>query len=155
MLGVGLLKGLKTTLRAFFTKPVTLLYPYERAQIGDRGQGLIKLRVTSLDPIVFKCTGCAICEKNCPQRCITVTKKEGEKQPEIYTVNYGLCMFCRICIDMCPFNALEQTQDAEHIGYGRQDFIWEKEKLAMKSIYIVEEKAAAGVTSDAGPARDA
>ncbi len=143
MLGIGLLKGLKTTLRAFFSRPVTVMYPYERMQIGNRGQGLIKLRVTSLDPVIFKCTGCGICKKNCPQRCIEVTKKEGEKQPEIYTVNYGLCMFCRICIDVCPFDALEMTQDAEHIGYSRQDFIWEKEKLAMKSLYIAEEKAPA------------
>lgn len=151
MLGTGLLKGLKTTLRAFFSRPVTIMYPYERAEIGNRGQGLIKLRVTSIDPIIYKCTGCGICEKNCPQRCIEVIKKEGEKQPEIYTVNYGLCMFCRICIDVCPFNALEMTQDSEHIGYGRQDFIWEKEKLAMKSIYIIEEKApSAGDAGEAG-----
>jgi NADH-quinone oxidoreductase subunit I len=89
LLGIGLLKGLKTTVRAFFSRPVTIMYPYERARIGERGQGLIKLRVTSLDPAVYKCTGCGICEKNCPQRCIEVTKREGEKQPEIYSVNYG------------------------------------------------------------------
>jgi formate hydrogenlyase subunit 6/NADH:ubiquinone oxidoreductase subunit I len=140
LLGIGLVKGLKTTLRAFFSKPVTLVYPYRKIEIADRGQGLIRIRMTQLDPPVYKCTGCRICDINCPQHCITVVKKEGEKQPEIYTVNYGLCMFCRICIDVCPFNALQQTQEHEFIGESRQDFIRNKEELAMKSVYIEEKK---------------
>ena len=141
MLGIGLVKGLKTTLRAFFSKPVTLVYPYRKVEIADRGQGLIRLRMTQLDPAaVYKCTGCGICEKNCPQHCITVVKKEGEKQPETYMVNYGLCMFCRICIDVCPFNALAQTQEHEFIGGSRQDFIRQKEELQMKTVYVEETK---------------
>ena len=141
MLGIGLVKGLKTTLRAFFSKPVTLVYPYRKVEIADRGQGLIRLRMTQLEPeTVYKCTGCGICEKNCPQHCITVVKKEGEKQPETYIVNYGLCMFCRICIDVCPFNALQQTQEHEFIGGSRQDFIRQKEELQMKTVYVEEKK---------------
>ncbi len=138
MLGTGLIKGLKTTLKAFFSKPITILWPYEKVEIPDRGQGLIRLRVTQLDPVVFKCTGCGICAKNCPQHCITVMKKEDEKQPEEYTVNYGLCMFCRICIDTCPFSALEQTQEHEFIGESRADFFRSKEELMMKTVYVEE-----------------
>jgi NADH-quinone oxidoreductase subunit I len=141
IVGIGLIKGLKVTLKAFFKKPVTVMYPYEKLPVPDRGQGLIRLRVTQLEPEVrFKCTGCGICAKNCPQHCIEVIKKENDKQPEIYTVNYGLCMFCRICIDVCPFNALEQTQEYEYIGESRQDFIRTKEQLMMKTIYVEPEK---------------
>ncbi|MCL4416855.1 MAG: NADH-quinone oxidoreductase subunit I [Actinobacteria bacterium] len=139
-MGTGLIKGLKTTLKAFFSKPVTLLYPYRKVEIADRGQGLIRLRMKQLDPPVYRCTACGICEKNCPQHCITVVKKEGEKQPEIYMVNYGLCMFCRICIDVCPFGALQQTQEHEFIGRSRQDFIRQKEELQMKTVYVDEKK---------------
>jgi formate hydrogenlyase subunit 6/NADH:ubiquinone oxidoreductase subunit I len=96
--------------------------------------------MTQLDPPVYKCTGCGICEKNCPQHCITVVKMESEKQPQTYTVNYGLCMFCRICIDVCPFNALQQTQEHEFIGESRQDFIRTKEDLKMITLYIEDEK---------------
>jgi NADH-quinone oxidoreductase chain I len=132
-----LLKGLKVTLKAFFRKPVTVMYPYERLSVPERGQGLIRLRMTQFEPSPrFKCTGCRICEKNCPQQCIKVTKMEGDKQPEIYTVNYGLCMFCRICIDVCPFNALEQTQEYEYIGEERSDFLRPKEELMMKTVFI-------------------
>jgi len=113
------------------------MYPYKRLLIPERGQGLIRLRMTQLDPNPrYKCTGCGICEKNCPQHCIKVVKIEGDKQPETYTVNYGLCMFCRICIDVCPFNALEQTQEYEFIGEDRSDFIRPKEELMMKTVFI-------------------
>jgi formate hydrogenlyase subunit 6/NADH:ubiquinone oxidoreductase subunit I len=117
------------------------MYPFERLSVPERGQGLIRLRMTQLDPNPrYKCTGCKICEKNCPQHCIKVDKAEGDKQPETYTVNYGLCMFCRICIDVCPFNALEQTQEYEFIGEERSDFIRPKEELMMKTVFIDEIK---------------
>ncbi len=158
MLGSGLIKGLKTTLKAFFSKPVTILWPYERVKISERAQGLIRLRVvkskstssiyykgrtlTKLGAPVFKCTGCGICAKNCPQHCITVVKKGDEKQPAEYTVNYGLCMFCRICIDVCPFDALEQTTENEFIGESREDFIWTKESLMMDTVYVEDKEEA-------------
>lgn len=136
-IGKGLIKGLKVTLKAFFRKPVTVMYPYNRLSVPERGQGLIRLRMTQLDPAPrYKCVACGICEKNCPQHCIKVVKTEGDKQPEIYTVNYGLCMFCRICIDVCPFDALEQTQEYEFIGENRSDFIRPKEELMMKTVFV-------------------
>jgi len=132
-----LLKGLKVTLKAFFRKPVTVMYPYEKLLVPERGQGLIRLRMTQLEPDArYKCTGCGICEKNCPQHCIKVIKMENDKQPETYTVDYALCMFCRICIDVCPFDALEQTQEYEFIGEERSDFVRPKEELMMKTVFI-------------------
>ncbi|MHB1252856.1 MAG: 4Fe-4S binding protein [Candidatus Humimicrobiaceae bacterium] len=113
------------------------MYPYQKLLVPERGQGLIRLRMTQLEPGPrFKCTGCGICEKNCPQHCIIVSKMENDKQPETYTVDYGLCMFCRICIDVCPFKALEQTQEYEFIGEERSDFIRPKEQLMMKTVFI-------------------
>ena len=136
-----MLKGLKVTLKAFFRKPVTVMYPYEKLLVPERGQGLIRLRMTQLEPDPrYKCTGCGICEKNCPQHCIKVIKMENDKQPETYTVDYALCMFCRICIDVCPFDALEQTQEYEFIGEERSEFIRPKEELMMKTVFIDKAK---------------
>ncbi|MCL5072390.1 MAG: NADH-quinone oxidoreductase subunit I, partial [Actinobacteria bacterium] len=132
---------MKVTLKTFFIRPVTVMYPYHKLPVPDRGQGLIRLRATQLEPEPrFKCTGCGICAKNCPQHCIEVVKMEKDKQPEIYTVNYGICMFCRICIDVCPFNALEQTQEYEFIGESREEFIRTKEQLMMKTVFVEPEK---------------
>ena len=133
---IGLIKGLKTTLKAFFTRPVTVMYPYHKMEVAPRGQGLIRLRMKELgEEPVYKCVACGICAKNCPQHCITVKKKEDEKQPEIYRVDYSMCIFCRICIDTCPFNALEQTQEYEWVGETRDYFTRDKEALAMNEIF--------------------
>ena len=79
---IGLLKGLKTTLKAFFTSPVTVMYPYRKMEVAPRGQGIIRLRMKETgDSPVYECVACGICAKNCPQRCITVEKKKDEKQP--------------------------------------------------------------------------
>jgi len=138
---IGLLKGLKTTLKAFFTKPVTVIYPYRKMEVAPRGQGLIRLRMTELGEMpVFKCTGCGICAKNCPQKCITVKKAAEAKQPEVYEVDYTKCIFCRICIDSCPFNALEQTQEYEWVGETREYFVRDKEDLSMDTVFEEEEK---------------
>jgi NADH-quinone oxidoreductase subunit I len=136
---IGLLKGLKTTLKAFFTRPVTVIYPYRKMEVAPRGQGLIRLKMKKLgaDP-VYKCVACGICAKNCPQHCITVKKKQDEKQPEVYRVNYSLCIFCRICIDSCPFDALEQTQEYEWVGETRDYFIRDKEDLATDRVFEEE-----------------
>ena len=139
---IGLIKGLKTTLKAFFTRPVTVIYPYRKMEVAPRGQGLIRLRMKEVgaNP-VYKCVACGICAKNCPQQCITVKKKQDEKQPEEYRVDYSMCIFCRICIDACPFDALEQTQEYEWVGQSRDYFIRDKEDLAMSEVIIeVEEK---------------
>ncbi len=133
---LGLLKGLKTTLKAFFSKPVTVMYPYHKMEVAPSGQGLIRLRVTELgNKPVFKCTACGICAKNCPQNCITVKKMKDEKQPDIYKVDYSYCIFCRICIDTCPFDALEQTQEYEWVGETRDYFVHNKKDLAMDKVF--------------------
>ena len=138
---IGLIKGLKTTLKAFFTKPVTVIYPYRKIKVAPRGQGLIRLRIKEMgNPPVYRCTACGLCAKNCPQHCITVKKMQDEKQPEVYRVNYSICIFCRICIDICPFNALEQTQEYEWVGETRDYFIRNKEDLAMDEVFEEEEK---------------
>jgi NADH-quinone oxidoreductase subunit I len=97
------------------------------------------MKEVGADP-VYKCVACGICAKNCPQQCITVKKKQDEKQPEEYTVDYSMCIFCRLCIDTCPFDALEQTQEYEWVGETRDYFTHNKEDLAMSEAIVEEEE---------------
>jgi Ni,Fe-hydrogenase III small subunit/ferredoxin len=62
-----------------------------------------------------KCTGCGICENECPTNAI-VKNKEGE-----YGINIDECIFCVRCEDFCPESAIKMTREFELAATGRND----------------------------------
>jgi NADH-quinone oxidoreductase subunit I len=66
-----------------------------------------------------RCTSCMICARECPVWCITIdshTEKVSgpaagrartENALDRFAIDWSLCMFCGICVDECPFDALE------------------------------------------------
>lgn len=76
-----------------------------------------------------RCTSCMVCARECPVWCIEIgshvaatagsagsdagspaprDRSRGRVQHVLdrFVVDYGLCMFCGICVDACPFDAL-------------------------------------------------
>lgn len=47
------------------------------------------------------CTGCGLCQKNCPQQAISGK----ERDPRV--INPEKCIKCGVCIDVCKFDAVE------------------------------------------------
>lgn len=43
-----------------------------------------------------------------------------------FTYELSRCMFCGLCEDACPVDALELTQDVELAGYTRDGAIWDR-----------------------------
>jgi NADH-quinone oxidoreductase subunit I len=125
----SLLKGMSVTGRYFFSpwKIVTQKYPENRKKLKmyDRFKGEV---IMPHDAENFhKCTGCGICEINCPNGSIEVltdkiTTAEGKSKRilDTYIYHLSMCTFCGLCVKTCPSNALAFSQEFEHAVFDRQ-----------------------------------
>ena len=112
----GLIKGLGVTFKEL-TKTVlhgaeTVQYPHEKEAPPTRARGVIALHEDN-------CTACMLCVRECPDWCIYI---EGHKELapprraggaprkvnklDRFDIDYALCMYCGICVEVCPFDAL-------------------------------------------------
>ena len=55
-----------------------------------------------------------------------ITKR---KELTTFTYDTSRCMFCGLCEDACPVDALELTQDFEMATYTREGQIWDRQML--------------------------
>lgn len=84
-----------------------------------------------------RCTGCASCAKYCPLGIIRiVTHPSGEHQPEgdwyaldVFDIDIGRCMFCGLCVEACPYDALHMGSGFEEGKYRRKDLVITKQRL--------------------------
>lgn len=87
----------------FRKKPITLRFPYERAQPVDGMRGRVAWEIE-------KCIGCTLCVRVCPSEAVELVGK-GRSAEIIYHV--GRCLFCGECVDICPTKAIETTKEFE------------------------------------------
>jgi NADH-quinone oxidoreductase subunit I len=129
VLGVwSLLKGLKVT-GSYFFRPSTIVtqkYPNNRKELVmfERFKGEVVMPHNEKNE--HKCTGCGICEINCPNGTIEVISKtilteDGKKKRAIdkHIYRLGMCTFCALCVKSCPSNALAFSQEFEHAVFNR------------------------------------
>ena len=110
----GLVKGLAVTLGTMGRRSVTQQYPDVKPELPPRSRGVIAL-------LEENCTVCMLCARECPDWCIyidshkeTIPAPEGgrERQRNVldrFDIDFSLCMYCGICIEVCPFDALFWT----------------------------------------------
>ncbi len=135
MPGVGLVKGLSITLRHMLRKSVTQQYPEVRPDLPPRSRGVIAL-------VEENCTSCMLCARECPDWCIYIdSHKETIPAPEggrprqrnvldRFAIDFSLCMYCGICVEVCPFDALFWSPEFEYAEGDILDLLHEKDKLS-------------------------
>src|SRR5919202_3042808 len=132
--GVGLIKGLGVTLKTMTRPAATRQYPHVKPKLPARTRGVIAL-------IEENCTVCMLCSRECPDWCIyidshkeVVAPKEGGRARtrnilDRFAIDFALCMYCGICVEVCPFDALYWSPEFEYAEFNHGSLTHEKERL--------------------------
>ncbi|MEU6588294.1 NADH-quinone oxidoreductase subunit I [Streptomyces sp. NPDC046881] len=133
--GSGLAKGLAVTLRTMTRKHVTEQYPDVLPELPPRTRGVIGL-------FEENCTVCMLCARECPDWCIYIDSHKETVPPaapggrersrnvlDRFAIDFSLCMYCGICIEVCPFDALFWSPEFEYAETDIRDLTHERDKL--------------------------
>ena len=132
--GKGLVKGLAVTMKHLLHRSITQQYPHEKPPLPPRTRGVIALKEAN-------CTVCYKCSRACPDWCIFIDahkethdpagggKARSTKVLDRFAIDYSLCMYCGICVEVCPFDALFWSPEYEYAEYDIHDMLHEKERL--------------------------
>ena len=87
------------------------------------------------------CTVCMLCARECPDWCIYIdSHKEdvvvpGASRPrqrnvlDRFAIDFSLCMYCGICIEACPFDALFWSPEFDYASHDIRDLLHERDAL--------------------------
>jgi len=133
--GAGLVRGLATTFKTMVRPAHTAQYPDHPPELPPRTRGVIAL-------VEENCTVCMLCARECPDWCIYIdSHKETIPAPpgggrdrtrnmlDRFAIDFSLCMYCGICIEVCPFDALEWSPEFEYAEFDIKDLLHEKDRL--------------------------
>jgi len=131
----GLLTGLKVTLANLTRRSVTAHYPDALPELPPRSRGVIALMEEN-------CTVCMLCARECPAWCIYIDSHKEAVPPatpggrerstnmlDRFAIDFSLCMYCGICIEVCPFDALHWTPEFEYAEFDIRELTHEKDRL--------------------------
>jgi NADH-quinone oxidoreductase subunit I len=132
----SILQGLALTWRHIFRKKDTLQYPEQKRVFGERYRGVPAL-VKDQDGRE-KCVACYMCQWVCPPLAITIEADEYpkdhglrqiEKYPKRFEINMLRCIYCGLCEEACPEEAIFMSKTYVVTGMSRELMIFDKQKL--------------------------
>ena len=152
MLGEGMLKGMAETAKNFAGSFVskerltTVQYPEERIAPIENTRDFPFLVFDGADAMAgLRCVACQICEKECPPKCIYITKSADKKPdavgkaqfyPTRFDIDISVCMSCQICVEVCPFEAIKMDTEFELSTTDRfGGLMFNREQLAKSNEY--------------------
>ncbi len=153
-----ILIGMGVTLRHWLSRSVTVQYPHEKLTYPPRARTML---VNDIDG----CTGCRQCARACPVEIIHIETVKGQPEDDlgfhpdgkprklhvlVFDVEMSKCIFCGLCVEVCPTESLHWENLHEEVTYSREDTVrhWAKyppeevKRLLERDAKIRAEKAA-------------
>jgi NADH-quinone oxidoreductase subunit I len=109
--------------------------PPEPDDRPSRSRGVIAL-------VEENCTSCMLCARECPAWCMHIDSHQEVASPagtggrertrnvlDRFAIDYALCMYCSICIEVCPFDALHWSPETDYAGSGAAELTHERDRL--------------------------
>ncbi len=113
------------TLRTLFRTPFTIKYPEEIRPVPVDAR-------TNLLWFEERCTGCSTCAQACPDGCILVQtspREDGSLNIERYEIDFRLCMYCGLCVEACPYDAIQAGGPLDDAVYDFEGLYRDKHRL--------------------------
>ena len=113
---------------------MTVPSPVGGTGLPARSRGVIGL-------LAENCTACMLCARECPDWCIYIDSHTEElavpgaarprQRPVLdrFAIDYALCMYCGICVEVCPFDALFWSPEYAYAGYDIRELLHERDRL--------------------------
>ena len=124
-LPLGILMSFRIAFLNLFRPAMTIQYPRQRAYIPDRARWAVEIKNHGQgngeesvhgEAFVHHCTACLICEKECPDGLIHLEVETSENRDKFikrWRYGRGGCMMCGLCVEACPFDAIQMGYDYE------------------------------------------
>jgi NADH-quinone oxidoreductase subunit I len=101
--------------------------------LPPRSRGVIAL-------LEENCTACMLCARECPDWCIYIEshieqipgQEQGRRVRNVldrFAIDFSLCMYCGICIEACPYDALFWSPEFSYAETGIAALTHEQARL--------------------------
>ncbi len=123
---------------------MTLRYPEQKLDLEGPGYRYDPRQAVGLPGFkgrhilhMDKCTGCQLCAIACDGVAVAIEMQQVKKgkpqnKKDIWpAVDYGRCVFCGLCVDACPFDALYMTNEYELAAYDKMSLKYTPDMLSV------------------------
>jgi NADH-quinone oxidoreductase subunit I len=113
--GLGVAKGMLTTIGHLIKPPVTIQYPEERLDMPIWTRGRPRL-IYEVDTGELRCTACGACALACPVDVIKIEQHPSPIKGKVldrFDIDMAGCIECALCVEACPFRAITMAPDFE------------------------------------------